>query len=139
MLYDSPPDKFSPAFEAAGCYIMHDGKILVLLRAPHDGDCWCSPGGGVDAGETPEAAIVRELMEEVSIIIPLERMRHVKTYYVRKEKDFIYHVFMTSLESRPKIKLDDDHVEYRWVTPREALALNLIADEDECVKETFGI
>lgn len=139
MLFDTPPDGFSPSFEAAGCYIMHDGKFLALLRAPNDGDCWCTPGGGVDAGETPEQAIVRELMEEVSIIIPLERMLHKKTYYVRKDKDFIYHVFMTNLDSHPKVKLDDDHVQYRWVTPREALSLNLIADEDGCIKETFGL
>lgn len=47
--------------------IIRDEAIL-MVRHTHDGlDYWTLPGGGVDAGETPEHAIVREVREEVCV------------------------------------------------------------------------
>ena len=45
------------------------GRVLVQQR-PLDkqhGGLWEFPGGKVEAGETPESALVRELMEELAI------------------------------------------------------------------------
>ena len=48
-----------------------DGKILMGMKDPAHGgvyaDCWHIPGGGVDEDETQEAALHRELFEEVGI------------------------------------------------------------------------
>lgn len=46
-----------------------DGRVLVADR-PADknmGGLWEFPGGKVEVGETPEAALIRELKEELSI------------------------------------------------------------------------
>jgi ADP-ribose pyrophosphatase YjhB (NUDIX family) len=51
---------------AAGiCFITDDGRVLLLKRAgsPHTGT-WAYPGGGIEAGETPEQAARREVREE---------------------------------------------------------------------------
>ena len=48
-----------------------DGKRVLLMYYPHD-DGFGLPGGHIDAGETPDVALERELREELGI----ELMRH---------------------------------------------------------------
>jgi 8-oxo-dGTP diphosphatase len=46
-----------------------DGEILICQRRPNQphANKWEFPGGKVEAGETPEQALVRELREELGI------------------------------------------------------------------------
>lgn len=54
----------------AGAIIIKDGKILLIHRFMKDwGEYWVFPGGGVDEGETIEQAMVREVMEELSLTV----------------------------------------------------------------------
>ena len=61
----------SPSPAATVCFLRRNGKILLLRRAP--GRIWAGrlngPGGKIDAGETPEEAIVREVAEETGLHI----------------------------------------------------------------------
>ncbi|MDY7561802.1 Nudix family hydrolase [Pseudomonas sp. CCC3.2] len=60
----------------------NDGKILIAQRAntQHQGGLWEFPGGKVEAGETVEAALSRELQEELGIAVvaarPLIKIQH---------------------------------------------------------------
>ncbi|MBL4720541.1 MAG: (deoxy)nucleoside triphosphate pyrophosphohydrolase [Alphaproteobacteria bacterium] len=56
-------------FVVAVALIDVDGRILLAQRPPGKkmAGLWEFPGGKVDAGETPEAALVRELREELDI------------------------------------------------------------------------
>jgi len=57
----------------AQALIIENGRVL--LAKHHDLTIdqvyWCMPGGGVEAGETPEQAAVRELKEEANLDIQI--------------------------------------------------------------------
>lgn len=67
---------------AVGVIVNSDGKILIAKRplSAHQGGLWEFPGGKVDAGETIQQALVRELREELAIEVlasePLIQIRH---------------------------------------------------------------
>ncbi|WP_285669732.1 (deoxy)nucleoside triphosphate pyrophosphohydrolase [Paralimibaculum aggregatum] len=54
---------------SAAALIDPDGRVLLAQRPAHKamGGLWEFPGGKVEPGETPEAALIRELAEELGI------------------------------------------------------------------------
>jgi 8-oxo-dGTP diphosphatase len=53
----------------AAALVDADGRVLLQQRAPgrHMEGLWEFPGGKVEPGELPEAALIRELQEELGI------------------------------------------------------------------------
>jgi 8-oxo-dGTP diphosphatase len=66
---DPPQDVPLPLVACVGA-VVHDpaGRLLLIRRghAPHAG-LWSLPGGRVEAGESPEAAVEREVREETGL------------------------------------------------------------------------
>jgi 8-oxo-dGTP pyrophosphatase MutT (NUDIX family) len=55
----------------AGLVVSKDGKFLFGMKDPKGGgvyaDCWHTPGGGIEDGETKLEALAREMREEMGI------------------------------------------------------------------------
>lgn len=67
---DGPRGRYWGTFGAAGLLLAHpDAGVLLQLRAvwSHLGGTWGLPGGARKAGETPEAAAIREADEEAGV------------------------------------------------------------------------
>ncbi len=60
-----------PLFVVAAALVDAAGRVLVQQRPPGKAmaGLWEFPGGKVEPGETPEAALVRELAEELGIAV----------------------------------------------------------------------
>jgi 8-oxo-dGTP diphosphatase len=60
-----------PLLVVAIALVDADGRVLVAQRpaGKHHAGLWEFPGGKVDAGETPEAALIREVAEELDVSI----------------------------------------------------------------------
>jgi len=56
---------------AAAALVDVDGRVLICQRpqGKHLAGLWEFPGGKVEAGETPEACLIRELEEELGIVV----------------------------------------------------------------------
>jgi len=58
----------------AGIVLIQDNKVALIERHRAGLDYFVFPGGGVDEGETPEQAAIREAMEELGIEISIKQM-----------------------------------------------------------------
>ena len=58
-----------------GAAIVRDGRVLACRRTAPSAAAgrWELPGGKVEAGETPDAALVREVGEELGVVIAVSR------------------------------------------------------------------
>jgi len=108
------------------------GRLLMTRRPPGGplGLKWEFPGGKLEAGETPEHAIVREIREELGVgATPFEVLgveRHDYDHGLEVEIVFI-RCTLSSLDFRPGRGVH----EIRWFLPAEIdLAEVLAADRD---------
>lgn len=70
----SPVSRLMPVVAAA--LVDGEGRVLLQRRPPGKqmADLWEFPGGKIEAGEQPEAALARELVEELAIVVAPEDM-----------------------------------------------------------------
>jgi len=74
---------------AAYAIVVHNGKIL--LTKQHK--TFHLPGGGVNLGEMPEAAAIREVLEETGLIVDNPRLAgQISTFFTYGHGDKIKHV-----------------------------------------------
>jgi 8-oxo-dGTP pyrophosphatase MutT (NUDIX family) len=57
----------------AGIVLIQENKVALIERHRAGLDYFVFPGGGVDEGETPEQAAIREAMEELGVEIAIKQ------------------------------------------------------------------
>jgi len=145
MISDKEFPNFNPKIFVAACFLEHNGDILLLKRNPdkHYGDKWSSPGGKIDKGESESEAAAREVFEETGIKIDPDKIRLVERSFVRfDDMDFMYTFYVYKIDSvdRPDVKITDkEHSAYMWISPVAALNLDLMQDEDYCIKKAYNL
>lgn len=142
MLSIDPIENFSKKFAVVSLFVIFDGKILLLKRQegkPQE-KTWGPPAGKVDGDESLERTICRETFEETGItVIESQITKYERCYYVRHgNTDFMFYVFVIELNENPEVVLNaGEHSEYSWLTPREALGVELVQDEEVPIANFF--
>jgi 8-oxo-dGTP diphosphatase len=90
--------------------MIFDEQGRVLLCHPRDNDVWNLPGGGVESGEMPTEAVMREVMEETGLEVDIERLVGV---YGKIGKDEYVFSFICSITGG-SLYTSDDSIEYRY-------------------------
>lgn len=70
--------------------ILFDDQQRVLLCHRRDMDAWNLPGGGVEAGELPTEATIREVLEETGLAVTVQRLVGVYGKADRNELVFAF-------------------------------------------------
>ncbi len=106
-----------------GCFIEHDGKILILHRLPNksQGDKWGIPAGKVDEGENDRQTVIREIMEETQIDISNKDIKFVcEMVDILPDKTVYFQAFRVIFDNEPKVIINpNEHQDFKWVTPKE--------------------
>ncbi len=143
MISRTELDNFNPKFDVVSVFIEHNGEILLLLRQDHkpQGNTWSMPAGKVNKEEDLISALVREVGEETGIKIRSDLYSYNNAYQIRyPDFDYRYHIYHLIVEEKPVVALNtEENKEYIWITPREALELELIPHEDDCIKWFYKI
>ena len=97
------------------------GKVLIAQRR-RGKDLeffWELPGGKLEAGETLEQCLARELIEEMDLKIKVGKL-FVSSVYDYEFGAFKVNAFLAECES-PEIPKLCEHEQYKWVSPTEIL------------------
>lgn len=111
-------------FLAVSAAILRDGKVLLVRRARKPAlGVYTLPGGVVEAGETLEEALVREVREETALTIEPVTLAGHREVIVRDtdglvERHFVILCFASRwVAGEPE--LNDELDEARWLRPDE--------------------
>jgi 8-oxo-dGTP diphosphatase len=127
-----------PKIRVVGAMIEQDGKYLITQRSPTATLplLWEFPGGRVEAGETDQAALARELQEEMGIVVQVaDRCIHVEHSYASYDIDFC--VYRCRLVSGP-IKHVRVHA-HRWVRPDELDQYEFPPADEKSIAKLLGL
>jgi 8-oxo-dGTP diphosphatase len=104
----------------AGCIIKNvDGAVLLARRCDKAIPRWESPGGKIERGETAEAAVVRECLEELGITVRIDRPL-TTTSFSQSDGEFSYDWFEASLiAGEPSIQEPHRHDRVAFIHPRD--------------------
>lgn len=98
------------------CGVISDesGRVLACRRAlgRHLGGLWEFPGGKVDAGESHEAALVRELGEELGIVVLVGEKFNEVVEWTDGEVSIRLRAFRCAILKGDPLALE--HEEIRW-------------------------
>ena len=125
----------SDRVRVAAYAIVRDAGERVLLCHIHPavgvGDVWTLPGGGLEFGESPAHAALRELEEETGFVGEIERLIEVDDrLFTRADGPDRMHAIRIVYEVRVvdgalRDELDGSTDMCRWVTPEEARRMRL--------------
>ncbi|MEG6551832.1 A/G-specific adenine glycosylase [Desulfocurvibacter africanus] len=114
--------------EVATGLLVHQGLIFVQKR-PTEGvwaGLWEFPGGSIEAGETPEQAVVREYQEETEFDVgDLEKIAVVRHGYTKYR--VALHCYFCALTNGRREPVLHAAQESRWVRPEELASLAMPA------------
>ena len=92
------------------------GEILLLKVENEKFSFWQPITGGIESGESPEEACLREIKEETSLLLSRSNLTGLGDFTVKIDENLSIHknLFLVLAEQK-EIQISDEHVGAQWV------------------------
>lgn len=119
-----------PYRQAVMAIILNSDNCFLIGSSPRDGG-YKFPQGGLEADESPENGLIREINEELGLVLSpddiLHKVEHTVKYYYPEYKPYAQrfagqemHVFAIKVEEHfSPIAQDDEFDQFHWITQEE--------------------
>ena len=121
--------------------LRNDGRLLTMLRsktAPSRPLHWDLPGGALKFGEDITKGILREIREETGL-----KVRGLKVLDVcsgtNYKKQFRVTICYVTKPVSERVKLSYEHVEFKWIKPKEFLKLRVSPTKKHFIKKFLSL
>lgn len=116
--------------QAVMIVLKNQDKFLLGKRSPLKEKApgyWCPISGHIEAGESEEAAVIREALEELNIDVrPVRKIRSTPTH----DKSVILHWWLAEIVTgTPEIN-NHENSEIGWFSKEDLKSLEPVFDED---------
>lgn len=115
------------------CFVMNDGDVLLMKRAPHKRvfpNQYNGLGGHIERDEDPLNSVIREVEEETGLEIYDVRLRGVYNIDAGDETGIMLLIFTAETDDR-EIKVESDEGTLHWTPLATATTLDLVEDLPE--------
>jgi phosphoglycolate phosphatase len=122
-------EEVHPPLATVGALIFSDTGEVLMIRTHKWSNLWGIPGGKIKWGEPSADALRREIREETGLdvtdieFVLVQDCIHSKEFY--RDAHFVLLNYTSRCSGEPRVKLNDEAREYRWVSTAEALKLPL--------------
>ena len=109
--------------EVVGAAIIKDNKVLAMQRSEQMTlpGMWEFPGGKIEANETEEQALIREIKEELNITV------EIRDYINEASYDYDFGTVKLKVYTAEIVAGDilmEEHSDGKWVTADELMAID---------------
>jgi phosphoglycolate phosphatase len=130
-LHLKPPvkafEESHPPLATVGGLIFDEAGEVLMIRTHKWSNLWGIPGGKIKWGEASEDALRREIKEETDLevsgieFVLAQDCIHSKEFY--RDAHFVLLNYTCHCAGEPRVKLNDEAREFRWVTVEGALKM----------------
>jgi len=118
---------------AAGIVLNSSGEVLLLKHRFRAGSGWGIPGGFIETDEQAEAALRRELLEEIGLQVQTAELLRVRTLKSVRQIEVIF-----CCETTAAMTLLSDEIEEAGWFDLDSLPKGLPTDQAQMIKAVFS-
>lgn len=103
--------------------VIHERKLLVMFRRNNDEEYYVLPGGHLRIDESPERACVREIKEETTIKVKIEKILYEITDNTKNKPRKEYYFLCQYVSGTPTLSgeesrrnTESDYYQPQWIT-----------------------
>ena len=105
--------------------ITHNNRVLIIQRSEDDevgAGTWECVGGKMDFGESLEDALIREVQEEVGLIINIDKLLYATTFKTSEHRQVIILTYACTTYNN-MVVLSGEHKNYLWANKEQTMSL----------------